>query len=159
MNCQMIRVISSPSSSTTGFATLIFAMTSPRALEPECSNSAERPLDIRLHVARRSGDSRFATVPRHLHPSCRLLTNETEFIRNHLAQNELLNFASYCHREIFYKFHVSRDFIMRNLPTTEFLNLFRGTNHTWFENDTGTEFLTIPQVRNAYTLYILNFWM
>ena len=26
MNCQMIRVISSPSSSTTGFWTLIFAM-------------------------------------------------------------------------------------------------------------------------------------
>jgi hypothetical protein len=26
MNCQMMRVISSPSSSTTGFSTLIFAM-------------------------------------------------------------------------------------------------------------------------------------
>src|SRR5665213_2267113 len=29
MKCQMMRVISSPSSSTTGFATLIFAMNSP----------------------------------------------------------------------------------------------------------------------------------
>jgi hypothetical protein len=30
MNCQMIRVISSPSISTTGVATLILAMTAPR---------------------------------------------------------------------------------------------------------------------------------
>jgi hypothetical protein len=33
MSFQMIRVISSPSSSTTGFATLIFAMVLPCALE------------------------------------------------------------------------------------------------------------------------------
>src|SRR5215203_643789 len=41
MNCQMIRVISSPSSSTTGFSTLIFAMTLPRAQEPGRSNRGE----------------------------------------------------------------------------------------------------------------------
>src|SRR5688500_7809241 len=41
MNCQMIRVISSPSSSTTGFWTLIFAMVELLARRGTCTRLVE----------------------------------------------------------------------------------------------------------------------
>src|ERR1700704_1763134 len=54
MSCQMIRVISSPSSSTTGFFTLIFAIN-------ESSASGVRMFDVSRTARRVAGRERYST--------------------------------------------------------------------------------------------------